>query len=170
MTFREKLTIEHPYCVDKCCPGGCFGCPGNYGYEPESFDCTGFLRDECTACWNREIPEGEEEETAAAGANFESDPANPSAHYDSYEQTVEDIRVLQTYVRDDYIKAVLRRAADDIEELLKAAKAMHTWIFLHTGDEQAAYDECGLTDEMNAMLGYGGQFVAKLPKEKHEQP
>lgn len=58
------------------------------------------------------------------------------------------------------------QAADAIEELLKAAKAMHTWIFLHTGDEQAAYDECGLTDEMNAALGYGGQFVAKLTEEE----
>lgn len=58
------------------------------------------------------------------------------------------------------------KAADAIEELLKAAKAMHTWIFLNTGDEQAVYDECGLTDEMNAMLGYGGQFVAELPKEE----
>ena len=55
-------------------------------------------------------------------------------------------------------------AADAIEELLKAASAMHTWIFLHTGDEQAAYDECGLTDEMNAELGYGGQFMVEPPK------
>lgn len=59
-----------------------------------------------------------------------------------------------------------QEAADAIEELLKAAKAMHTWIFLNTGDEQAAYDECGLTDEMNAALGYGGQFIAELPKEE----
>jgi hypothetical protein len=33
-------------------------------------------------------------------------------------------------------------------------------------DEQAAYDECGLTDEMNAALGYSGQFVAETPKEE----
>ena len=57
------------------------------------------------------------------------------------------------------------KAADAIEKLLKAASAMHTWIFIHTGDEQAAYDECGLTDEMNAELGYGGQFVIEPPKE-----
>ena len=57
------------------------------------------------------------------------------------------------------------KAADAIEKLLKAASAMHTWIFLHTGDEQAAYDERGLTDEMNAELGYGGQFVIEPPKE-----
>ena len=56
-------------------------------------------------------------------------------------------------------------AADAIEELLKVASAMHTWIFLNTGDEQKAYDECGLSDEMNAALGYSGQFAAEPPKE-----
>ena len=54
-------------------------------------------------------------------------------------------------------------AADVVEKekydrLLKAAKKMHTWIFLHTAYEQAAYDECGLTDEENALLGYGGKI------------
>lgn len=48
------------------------------------------------------------------------------------------------------------------KELLHAAKKMHTWIFLNTGDEQKAYDECGLSDEMNAALGYGGQFEIKV--------
>lgn len=61
---------------------------------------------------------------------------------------------------------LLTQAADAIEELLKAAKAMHTWIFLNSVDEQAAYDECGLTAEMNAALGYGGQYVVEPPKEK----
>jgi len=48
---------------------------------------------------------------------------------------------------------------EDYKHLLKAARAMHTWIFLNTCDEQKAYDECHLTDEDNAMLGYGGQFI-----------
>lgn len=61
---------------------------------------------------------------------------------------------------------LLTEAADAIEELMKAAKAMHTWIFLNTVDEQEAYDECGLSDKMNAALGYGGQFVAEPPKEE----
>ena len=65
----------------------------------------------------------------------------------------------------DHVSVLLLKAADAIEELLKVASAMHTWIFLNTGDEQAAYDECGLTDEMNAALGYSGQFVAEPPKE-----
>ena len=60
----------------------------------------------------------------------------------------------------------MHEAADAIERLLHVARKMHLWIFLNTGDEQKAYDECGLTDEMNAMLGYGGQFVAEPPKEE----
>ena len=66
----------------------------------------------------------------------------------------------------DFIEGWIKEAADAIEELLKAAKAMHTWIFLNSVDEQAAYDECGLTGEMNIALGYGGQIVAELPKEE----
>lgn len=79
-----------------------------------------------------------------------------------YEERVKQLREVSGDARD----TLLWKAADDIEELLKAAKAMHLWIFLNTGDEQAAYDECGLTDEMNAALGYGGQYVAELPKEE----
>lgn len=71
------------------------------------------------------------------------------------------------YMKTGCTPKLCEQAADAIEELLKAAKAMHTWIFLNTGDEQKAYDECGLSDEMNAALGYdGGQFVAELPKEE----
>ena len=69
-------------------------------------------------------------------------------------------------LKDAESTLLLDEAADAIEELMKAAKAMHTWIFLNSGDEQAAYDECGLSDEMNAMLGYGGQFVVEPPKEE----
>ena len=54
------------------------------------------------------------------------------------------------------------------KELLHAAKKMHTWIFLHSYDEQEAYNECGLSDEMNAALGYGGQFEIAVPKEETE--
>ena len=67
---------------------------------------------------------------------------------------------------DGWAAGLFAEAADAIEELLKAAKAMHTWIFLNSGDEQVAYDECGLTDEMNAALGYGGQIILEPPKEE----
>lgn len=52
------------------------------------------------------------------------------------------------------------------EELFQAAVKMHEWIFLHTGNELEVYDECGLSDEMNALLGYAGRIeVIELPKE-----
>lgn len=66
------------------------------------------------------------------------------------------------------LNETLDAAADAIEELLKAAKKMHTWIFLNTGDEQKAYDECGLSDEMNAALGYGGRFEIRAEPTKEE--
>jgi len=67
------------------------------------------------------------------------------------------------------IDSLFKETADAIEELLKAAKKMHTWIFLNSGDEQVAYDECGLSDEMNAALGYCGQFELRPEPPKEEQ-
>lgn len=71
--------------------------------------------------------------------------------------------------RDASIKSAMNAipAADVVDgetyrELLKVAKKMHCWIFLNTDDELGAYDECGLTDEMNALLGYDGQFTVKI--------
>lgn len=55
----------------------------------------------------------------------------------------------------------------EYDRLLKIAKKMHLWIFHNTFDEQKAYDECGLTDEENAILGYGGSFVLSVkPKQE----
>ena len=68
------------------------------------------------------------------------------------------------------IDSLFKESADAMEELLRAAKKMHLWIFLHSGDEEEAYDWCGLSDEMNATLGYRGQFElrAEPPKEEME--
>lgn len=52
------------------------------------------------------------------------------------------------------------------DELLKAARAMHTWIFLHSGNEKLAYKACGLSDEMNAFLGYSGSFTLTVPADE----
>lgn len=46
----------------------------------------------------------------------------------------------------------------DYERLLKLARKMHLWIFLHSDDEQEVYDELGLTEEENNVLGYIGRF------------
>ena len=79
-----------------------------------------------------------------------------------YEELVKDLRENH----DKYFARDME-AANAIKDLLKAAKAMHTWIFLNSWDEQAAYDECGLSDEMNVALGYGGQFVVETQKEEN---
>lgn len=50
----------------------------------------------------------------------------------------------------------------DQERLLEIARKMHCWIFLHTADEFEVYDELGLTDEENALLGSMGQFEVTL--------
>ena len=49
----------------------------------------------------------------------------------------------------------------EYDRLKHLALRMHWWIFMHTADEQKAYDEIGLTDEENAELGYGGQYFVK---------
>ena len=61
MTCREKLTIEMPLCVNSDHLGGCYGCPHNYGYLPESMaickgdeDQQSYLN--CRKCWDQEIP------------------------------------------------------------------------------------------------------------------
>ena len=69
MTYKQKLQIEHPDRVDSHWCGGCFLCPGYYGYcEPTDGLCH---KEKCTAsetictrCWNREIPGTEPSEEA----------------------------------------------------------------------------------------------------------
>lgn len=57
----------------------------------------------------------------------------------------------------------------EYERLLQIAKKMHTWIFLNSENEQEVYDELGLTDEENAILGYSGQFILGDKDEKNEE-
>ena len=60
MTVREKLAKEHPDCVGNHFEGGAKFCPHTYGYESQKKDC---YETTCTACWDREIPETEENKT-----------------------------------------------------------------------------------------------------------
>ena len=54
---------------------------------------------------------------------------------------------------------LINRQKEKYDHLLKVARKMHSWIFLNTGDEQAAYDEIGLSDEDNMLLGYMGKIM-----------
>ena len=55
------------------------------------------------------------------------------------------------------------------KRLLKLAEKMHTWIFLNTGNEQAVYDELGLTEEENYVFGYGGKLEMPSPATPKEE-
>lgn len=57
MTYREKLAMEQPECIDANLKGGCKGCPTTYGYASEEDTCSYVQLSSCTECWDREIPE-----------------------------------------------------------------------------------------------------------------
>lgn len=52
------------------------------------------------------------------------------------------------------------------ERLLEIARKMHLYIYLHSFDEQKEYDELGLTDEENRILGYSGEFMLEEKNER----
>jgi hypothetical protein len=56
-TFRDRLTQEHPECVDPTVAGGCYGCPFSWGYEerPPAI-CNEETLANCEDCWDRECP------------------------------------------------------------------------------------------------------------------
>lgn len=56
MTFKEKLAKEHPGPIGDGYTGGCKGYPHGYGYEEEK-PCKGINDEECTKCWDREMPD-----------------------------------------------------------------------------------------------------------------
>ena len=59
MTCREKLKINHPSAISENAPGGCVGCPYDYGYAGKPYYCTPPVT--CEKCWDREVEEVKEE-------------------------------------------------------------------------------------------------------------
>jgi len=58
MTYKEKVAIMSPGCVDENFIGGVIDCPSCYGFPDDpNCDCKSKGGDEtkCTKCWNREI-------------------------------------------------------------------------------------------------------------------
>lgn len=68
MTFKEKLMQEHPDSVSDRYWGGCKHCPNWYGYGECDEECVP-SPENCTECWNREIP------------GTENDSVNHPSHY-----------------------------------------------------------------------------------------
>lgn len=54
------------------------------------------------------------------------------------------------------------------ERLMEIAHKMHTWIFIHSGDEYEVYEELGLSDEENLLFGYGGQYIIEKETTNEE--
>ena len=79
----------------------------------------------------------------------------------------EKIKLLEKYqteflkerLKTEELEERLGEVKAENERLKAIAKKMHTWIFLHSCDEEKAYAECGLTDEENALFGYCGKIV-----------
>lgn len=62
MTYREKLQKEHPDKIGTFYCGGCAGCPGHYGYGPETcWNCGGGNVAKCKKCWDTVIPDNKKE-------------------------------------------------------------------------------------------------------------
>ena len=110
MTYREKLAKEHPEKIDDKEWGGCKGCPSSYGYEP-LLGCSEGGNENCTTCWDREIPEEKPADKPATHSvssgrgeardetnpiyitihtNLVDDPANVIAEMFKYVYTVKD--------------------------------------------------------------------------------
>ena len=84
--------------------------------------------------------------------------------YDEYKGTLQeqleekDEEITRLEEEKETQAKTIKSLLEENERLKYIGHKMHLWIFLNTGDEQKVYDEIGLTDEENAMLGYGGQY------------
>ena len=87
-------------------------------------------------------------------------------HCKDIEELLEKVKQLEDdlYAANQCVNELLD-VQEKYDRLLKIAKKMHLWIFLHSGDEQKVYDELGLTGEENEMLGYSGQFTIESKGE-----
>jgi hypothetical protein len=78
------------------------------------------------------------------------------------EREIAEVKIIVSKeVYDEYkgtLQEQLEEKDKEIERLKYIGHKMHLWIFLNSGDEQKVYDELGLTDEENAILGYSGQY------------
>ena len=83
MTCLEKMKQEHPGDVDESFFGGAYGCPSRHGYMENPSWCPGHGdKNICARCWNREIPETENE------------AVNHPAHYQGKHECIDEMIAL----------------------------------------------------------------------------
>lgn len=50
-SYREELSGRELRRVDERCPGGAFGCPGDYFRGAPAADCRPIVKSRCNMCW-----------------------------------------------------------------------------------------------------------------------
>lgn len=58
-SYRAALEKREPRAVDERCPGGAFGCPGDYFRGARAEDCRPIVRTRCGECWESEYMDEE---------------------------------------------------------------------------------------------------------------
>lgn len=108
MTCRELLAIEHKKKVDRSCVGGCEGCPHDYDYAPNPYDCNGDVDwDKCTRCWDREADEAAVERVVGPtsdtliGINILNDFAKEVCNIDTSNMSVKEaVKAVQDFLNN----------------------------------------------------------------------
>lgn len=59
LSYREALRVREPRSVDERCPGGAFGCPGDYFRGAPAADCRPLIKRQCDVCWAVEYKDEE---------------------------------------------------------------------------------------------------------------
>ena len=147
------------YCLDY--KGNCENCP--YRVNEKGVYCIRYFPQASLDLINRKQAEIEELKSKPLVCQFTDEELAKTLMSQKVLYVPDDVESKQAEI--DHLEIELqamRGAANSYkmqnERLLGMARAMHTWIFLHTGDEEKAYEECGLTNEDNALLGYCGKL------------
>ena len=121
MTCRERLKLEHPEYIDDqntldIYAGGCCGCPDDHAYlDPPEF-CTDkdiSMEERCRRCWDRTIPENEEE------PKCEKPPLGVMPKYIWDKKRLSDLAsAIQRYI--DAEKAIPKEWVGEYNELISA--------------------------------------------------
>lgn len=133
MTCREKLQLEHPEFVADFYDAGCNGCPHDYGYLPIPDGCGSGDWDgiTCAACWDREIPETENNNNKKEKKIMANSKMTKAELLKEIEAANEHIQQMETQLKN-------LEKYKQYEDMANEMKALHT-AFMNSGfsDEQA---------------------------------
>lgn len=68
----------------------------------------------------------------------------------------------QYYTMNNINAFSIEELREEYSILLKIAKKLHEWIFIHTLNEDEVFRELGLTEEDNELLGSAGKIIIEV--------